>query len=118
MWANPSATLTGDQNLRVLFRVASPIQGTLGHSEGCRKPFREMDLVRGRVTHLPIEMSIRITASLAPPGFPVTLRIREWNISLLTMERATERQRYVSAASHESRRTLTITTRIQPYIAH
>ena len=75
--ANPSATLTGDQNLRVLFRVASLIRGTLGHSEGCRKPFRETDLVRERVTHLPIEMSIRITASLAPPGSPVTLRIRQ-----------------------------------------
>jgi hypothetical protein len=30
-----SETLTGDQNQRALFRVASPIRGKLEHSQGC-----------------------------------------------------------------------------------
>jgi len=38
---------------------------------------------------------------------------------LLTMERTTESQRYVSAASYDIKQeTLTITTRIQPCLAH
>ena len=38
---------------------------------------QERNVVQEQVTHPPIEMSIRITASLAPPAFPVALRITE-----------------------------------------
>ena len=69
IWADLSTTLTGDQNQRALFRVASPIRGKLEHPQGCRKLFRKTDVVPEQATHLPMEMSIRITASLAPPGF-------------------------------------------------
>lgn len=63
-----SATLTGDQNQRAPFLVASLIRGKLEHSLGCRIPFVK-NLEPEQATHLPMEMSIRITASLAPPGF-------------------------------------------------
>jgi hypothetical protein len=84
VWADLSATLTGDQNQRALFRVASPLRGKLEHSQGCRKLFRKTDLVPEQATHLPMEMSIRITASLAPPGFHdhfQNMRIRSFSHS-------------------------------------
>jgi hypothetical protein len=45
-----------------------------------------------------MEMSIRITASLAPPALPVTPRNTVF-VVLLTMERTAESQRYVKAVS-------------------
>jgi hypothetical protein len=64
------------------------------------------DVVQEGVTHLPMEMSIRITASLAPPAFPVTLRNAEVVCFpiLLTMERTTEGQKYISTVSHDAKR--------------
>jgi hypothetical protein len=117
IWADLSATLTGDQNQRALFRVASPIRDKPEHSQGCRKLFRKTNLVPEQATHLPMEMSIRITASLAPPGFHnhfQNTRIRflsrlPWSGPL--------KSGICECDFTTPIRTLTITRRIQPYLA-
>jgi hypothetical protein len=117
IWANPSLTLTGDQNLRALFRVASPTRGKPGHSQGCQKLFRETDLIRERATHLPIDMSIRITASLAPPGFPDHSKNTRMQYFSCSPWRGPLKAGNMSVRLlTTSRRSLTITTRIQLYL--
>jgi hypothetical protein len=118
IWADLSATLTGDQNQRALFRVASPIRGKLEHSQGCRKLFRKADLVPEQATHLPMEMSIRITASLAPPGFHDHFQITRIRSFSRSPWSGPLKDRDMSVRLHNADKvSLTITTRIQPYLA-